>query len=186
MKKAILIDKDGTLIEDVPYNTDLSRVVLAPGAAEGLRLFWQAGFALVIITNQSGIARGYFDEAGFDALMLGICAMLPVPLDGWFYCPHHPDGSVAAYAVHCDCRKPQPGLILQAADRLGIDLSVSWMIGDILDDVEAGNRAGCSTVLIDNGNETEWRFSALRRPTFRARDLEEAAGRIIHHSFIKT
>jgi D,D-heptose 1,7-bisphosphate phosphatase len=186
MKKAILIDKDGTLIQDVPYNTDLARVVLAPGVVKGLRLFRQAGFALAVITNQSGIARGYFKEADFDVLMRGICAMLPVQLDGWYYCPHHPEGSVAAYAVHCDCRKPKPGLILEAADKLGIDLSVSWMIGDILDDVEAGNRAGCGSVLIDNGNETEWRLTPLRRPIFYAEDLEEAANRIIHHSYIKT
>lgn len=186
MKKAIFLDKDGTLIQNVPYNTDISRVVLAAGAAEALRQFRHAGYALVVITNQSGIAHGYFDEEKFQALMQQLCAMLPVPLDGWYCCPHHPEGTIPAYAITCNCRKPQPGLILQAAEKLGIDLSASWMIGDILHDVEAGNRAGCRSALIINGGETEWELSPLRQPVFCAENLEEAAQHIIHHSITET
>ena len=96
-------------------------------------------------------------------------------LDGFYYCPHHPDGIVPRYAVACDCRKPEPGLIHPAAREHDLALGESWFIGDILDDVEAGRRAGCRTVLIDNGNETEWKRSPLRRPDLVARDLAEAA-----------
>jgi histidinol-phosphate phosphatase family protein len=103
---------------------------------------------------------------------------LGVPLDGFFYCPHHPEGTVPEYAMACDCRKPEPGLIRQAAREQEIELEQSWFIGDILDDIEAGRRAGCRTVLIDNGNETEWKRSPLRQPHLVARELDEAARRI--------
>ena len=83
-----------------------------------------------------------------------------------YYCPHYPDGKIQKYKIECDCRKPKPGLILQAAREHDIDLSNSWMIGDILNDVEAGNRAGCKTILLDNGNETEWIWNEIRTPAF--------------------
>jgi D-glycero-D-manno-heptose 1,7-bisphosphate phosphatase len=107
-----------------------------------------------------------------------LLADLSVPLDGFFYCPHHPEGIVPQYAVACGCRKPEPGLILAAAREHGFALAHSWFIGDILDDVEAGRRAGCRTALIDNGNETEWVRSPLRWPDLVARDVAEAARRI--------
>jgi histidinol phosphatase-like enzyme len=103
---------------------------------------------------------------------------LGAPLDGFYYCPHHPEGSVARYALACDCRKPAPGLILAAASEHGVDPRSSWFVGDILDDVEAGRRAGCRTVLIDNGNETEWIWSPLRRPDLVASDLADASRKI--------
>jgi histidinol phosphatase-like enzyme len=93
--------------------------------------------------------------------------MLPV-LDGFYYCPHAPDAG-------CDCRKPAPGMLERAAREHGVDLRASWMIGDILDDVEAGRRAGCRTILLDNGNETEWRDGEQRCPDYVARDLAQAA-----------
>ncbi|HEU4633773.1 MAG TPA: HAD-IIIA family hydrolase, partial [Flavisolibacter sp.] len=89
--------------------------------------------------------------------------------------PHFPLSKVAQYAIACNCRKPMPGLILKAAKDFNIDRSASWMIGDILHDVEAGKRAGCSTVLIDNGNETEWFMNRWRRPDFVTKDLYQAA-----------
>jgi D-glycero-D-manno-heptose 1,7-bisphosphate phosphatase len=101
--------------------------------------------------------------------------MIDVPLAGFYCCPHHPEGTTAAYAVTCSCRKPAPGLILQAARDKDLDLVRSWMVGDILDDVEAGRRAGCSTILIDNGNETEWQLTDERRPRYLATDLTHAA-----------
>jgi D-glycero-D-manno-heptose 1,7-bisphosphate phosphatase len=96
-------------------------------------------------------------------------------LDGFYYCPHHPTGSVARYAVDCSCRKPQPGLLMKAAMEHEIDLRSSWMIGASLHDIEAGNRAGCRTLLIDNGTETEWRLGPRRVPTRIAPDLYAAA-----------
>jgi ribonucleoside-diphosphate reductase alpha chain len=107
-----------------------------------------------------------------------------VPLAGFYYCPHHPHGSVPAYAVTCDCRKPRPGLILRAAREQGVDPARSWLVGDILDDVEAGRAAGCRTVLLDNGHETEWVLSPARRPDGVAADLAEAAG--AHPAYAQT
>jgi histidinol-phosphate phosphatase family protein len=180
--RAVFLDKDGTLVEDVPYNVDPARIRLAPGAAEGLPALHAAGYRLVVVSNQSGVARGYFPEGALAAVegrLRELLAELGVPLAGFYYCPHHPAGSVAAYAVACDCRKPAPGLVRRAAAELGLDVARSWFVGDILDDVEAGRRAACRTVLVDNGNETEWRLSPGRAPHHRAADLAAAARAIL-------
>jgi D,D-heptose 1,7-bisphosphate phosphatase len=178
MRAAIFLDKDGTLIDDVPYNVDPDRIRLSANAGAGLALMRDAGYRLFIISNQSGVARGLFGEAALDAVWRRIDALLApcqVEIDGVYWCPHHPEGAVPAYARECECRKPQPGMLLRAAAEHDIDLSRSWMIGDILHDVEAGHRAGCASVLIDNGNETEWQMSALRQPDIVAADLLAAA-----------
>jgi len=176
--RAVFLDKDGTLVEDVPYNVDPGRVRLMPGAAEGLQLLAAAGFRLFVISNQSGVARGYFAEealAGVERRLREFLAGEGVALAGFAWCPHHPQGSVPAYAIACDCRKPSPGLVVRAAREHGLDLARSWFVGDILDDVEAGRRAGCRTVLIDNGRETEWVLTPAREPHYKAADLAEAA-----------
>ena len=181
MHRAIFLDKDGTLIEDVPYNVDPALIRLYPGVPEALRRFRSAGYRLIVISNQAGVARGYFEEsalAGVRETLYGLLAAEGVPLDGFYYCPHHPDGVVAAYAVACECRKPGPGMILRAAREHCVDLAGSWMIGDILNDVEAGSRAGCRTVLVDNGNETEWVAGAGRTPDLVVGTVLEAALRI--------
>ena len=179
--KAVFLDKDGTLVENVPYNVDPSRMRLARGA-EGLPMLHRAGYRLIVVSNQSGVARGYFAEDALRPVERRLAELLHeagVPLAGFYYCPHHPKGVVPAYALACACRKPAPGLIAQAAREHRIDLSRSWLVGDILDDVEAGRRAGCRTVLIDNGNETEWLLSAPRRPHHLAPDLAAAARLIL-------
>lgn len=176
--QAVFLDKDGTLVNDVPYNVDPGRISLAPGAAEGLRLLQAAGYPLMVVSNQSGIAQGYFPEEALlvvEACLHRLLAASGVQLAGFYYCPHHPEGVVPGYSVHCLCRKPAPGLLLRAASERGIDMQRSWMIGDILDDVEAGRRAGCRTILIDNGNETEWQLALQRLPHHIAGDLVEAA-----------
>lgn len=174
----VFLDKDGTLIEDVPYNVDPDRIRLASGAVEGLRSLHRAGYQLIVISNQAGVARGYFPETALVAVEQQLRSLLSdfgVPLAGFYYCPHHPDGTVSEYAIACDCRKPQPGLILQAAQDWVIDLSHSWFIGDILHDIEAGRAAGCRTILLDNGNETEWELSRSRLPHHVVTNLAEAA-----------
>jgi D-glycero-D-manno-heptose 1,7-bisphosphate phosphatase len=176
--KAVFIDKDGTLIPDIPYNVDPDLVTVEQETIEGLRLMKDDGFLLIVISNQSGVARGYFTEEELGKVWNKISGLLQkdqLAIDAFYYCPHHPDAIMKQYALLCDCRKPLPGLILKAANELKIDLSQSWMIGDILNDVEAGNRAGCSTILIDNGNETEWVTSPVRTPDFTAKNLLEAA-----------
>lgn len=177
MQPAIFLDKDGTVVVDVPYNVDPSLLRLAPGAAEGLPRLAQH-YRLFIISNQSGIAHGKFDEAALTIVERRLGEMLAeigAPLAGFYYCPHHPEGAVSAYRQYCDCRKPQPGLLVRATAEHGLDAAQSWMIGDILDDVEAGRRAACRTVLIDNGGETEWQLSEFRRPDYTAPDLSAAA-----------
>jgi histidinol-phosphate phosphatase family protein len=176
--RAVFLDKDGTLIEDVPYNADPARIRLMPGAVAGLQALHAAGYRLVVISNQSGVARGYFAEealAAVEGRLRVLLAEAGVPLVGFYYCPYHPAGSVAAYAVECDCRKPQPGLLVRAARAHGIELTASWFVGDILNDIEAGRAAGCRTVLLDNGHETEWVLTPARQPDYYATDLAEAA-----------
>jgi histidinol-phosphate phosphatase family protein len=180
--RAIFLDKDGTVVEDVPYNVDPGQVRLMPRAAEGLRALHAAGYRLVVISNQSGVARGYFPEEALgpvETRLRELLAEAGVPLGGFYYCPHHPKGVVPAYAVVCRCRKPAPGLIQRAAQEHGLDVAQSWFIGDILDDVEAGRAAGCTTVLLDNGHETEWVLTPERQPHYRAADLAEAAALIL-------
>ena len=181
--KAVFLDKDGTLIENVPHNVDPARVRLTAGAIDGLKRLQQLGYLLIGVSNQPGIALGYFTETQLDAATLQLRTLLEtegVHLTGLYYCPHHPAGTSRRYAMHCRCRKPAPGLLYAAAHIHDIDLAQSWLIGDILNDVEAGARAGCRTILLDNGNETEWRRGPYREPTYRARDLAEAAQLIEH------
>jgi D-glycero-D-manno-heptose 1,7-bisphosphate phosphatase len=135
-------------------------------------------YRFIVVSNQDGIAHGLFTEAEMDAVGNRLADLMfreQLSLDGFYYCPHHPEGKVQRYALNCTCRKPMPGMLLQAAREHEIDLRSSWMIGDILHDVEAGNRAGCRTVLLDNGHETEWRLGARRVPTGMAQDLYAAA-----------
>lgn len=182
MHRAVFLDKDGTLVHDVPYNVDPDRIRLAPGVAQGLRLLQDSGYRLVVVTNQSGVARGYFKEAELRRAFARLQELLQqeqVTLDDIYYCPHHPQGSVAPYAIACDCRKPRPGLIVRAAYDHDIELGRSWFVGDILDDVEAGQRAGCRTVLINNGGETEWINGPYRTPHHIVSNLAHAARAII-------
>lgn len=181
-RNAVFIDKDGTLIIDIPYNVEPEKIELCDGCLPGLKKLQDEGYLLVIVSNQSGIARGCFREEALTAVEMQIKRMLApagIQLDGFYYCPHHPDGIIKPYAMECECRKPQPGMLVRAARKLNIDLSSSWMIGDILNDIEAGNRAGCKSILIDNGNETEWVMNALRRPAARVKNINEAAGYIL-------
>jgi histidinol-phosphate phosphatase family protein len=169
--RAIFVDKDGTLVRDVPHNVDLTKVALTPGAGPALAQLRTAGFAIVLVTNQAGVARGLFSAATLEGVWRRIAELLSpygAALDAIYYCPHDP-------AAGCRCRKPQPGLIWRAAVDHGFELARSWLIGDILDDVEAGNRAGCRTVLLDLGGETEWRPGPGRRPTCVVHSFAQAA-----------
>lgn len=181
-KAAVFIDKDGTLIPDVPYNVDPAKIGLRPKAGMALRRLQNAGYELVLISNQSGVALGRFEESALNPVWASLRAQLAgerVDLSAIYYCPHHPAGEIPQYAAECECRKPRPGLLQRAAQERRIDLQRSWMLGDILDDVEAGRRAGCRTVLLDVGSETEWRESPLRTPDFMARDLDAASHYIL-------
>jgi D-glycero-D-manno-heptose 1,7-bisphosphate phosphatase len=182
MKKAVFIDKDGTLIKDIPYNVNPQLISLQDGAALALREWKAYGYLIIMVSNQSGLARGYFTKRQLLMAVDKLKNLLMdegATIDDFFFCPHHPDGVVLVYTRECDCRKPSAGLLIEAAKKWDVDLSQSWMVGDILNDVEAGHRAGCKTILIDNGNETEWRLDPQRTPTFIVRNITESAERIL-------
>lgn len=176
-RRAVFVDKDGTLIENVPYNVAADRISLRSGAADGLRRLHALGYTIVVVSNQSGVARGYFGEDDLLGVRERIRVLMEeasIPPAAFYYCPHHPEGTVSAYSYRCDCRKPEPGLLVRAASDLGLDLASSWMVGDILDDVEAGRRAGCRTVLVEGG-EDRWTMNPHRMPHRIVSDLAEAA-----------
>ncbi|MBX5492112.1 MAG: HAD family hydrolase [Chloroflexi bacterium] len=173
---ALFLDRDGTLAWPYHYPSRPEHLRLYPDLAPELTWFQARGWRLVVVTNQSGLARGYFDAAALERLHAHLRTMLAaagVRLDAIYHCPHHPQGVVPGLARACDCRKPAPGLLLRAAGELGLDLAASWMIGDILDDVEAGHRAGCRAVLVDLGTEPR-PTTALRWPDYVARDTRHA------------
>jgi D-glycero-D-manno-heptose 1,7-bisphosphate phosphatase len=176
--RAVFLDKDGTLVDNMAWNVDPRRITLCSGAGAALRLLARLDYRFFVVSNQDGVAYGRFAETALEAVQHRLADLLfreRLALDGFYYCPHHPDGKVQGYALDCLCRKPMPGMLLRAAREHDIDLRGSWMIGDILHDVEAGKRAGCRTVLIDNGNETEWRLGHHRMPTRVVSDIYAAA-----------
>ncbi len=174
--RAVFLDRDGTLVEARHYPSRPEQLVVYQGVTDELRRLQQAGFRLVLITNQSGLAHGYFTEADLARMHAYLREELGregVSIDAIYFCPHHPDGAISELAITCDCRKPSPGMLLRAAEELDLDLARSWFVGDILDDVEAGNRAGCRTVLVDLGTESP-PDRASRRPMYIARDTVDA------------
>jgi D-glycero-D-manno-heptose 1,7-bisphosphate phosphatase len=148
--RAVFLDRDGVLIEDTGYPDDPDAIRLLPGVGEALRRLRAGGWGLVVVSNQSGIARGKFDLSRLDALHDRLRALLAaegVELDALYFCPHHPEG-IPPFRADCDHRKPQPGMLRTAARELGLSLPDCWMVGDKPSDVEAGRAAGCSSVLI--------------------------------------
>lgn len=175
-QRAILLDRDGTLVHSSHYPSRPEQLILYDGIGPHLAQLQQMGFRLVVVTNQSGIARGLFTEDDLERMHEHLRKQLRpfgVTLDAIYHCPHHPDGVIDALAIRCECRKPRPGMLLQAAQDLNLDLRTSWFLGDILDDVEAGNRAGCRTILVDLGTEPP-PTQPLRQPTFVARNTRHA------------
>jgi len=185
-RKAVFLDKDGTLIPDVPYNVNPDLISLQDGVIEGLQLLQKAGYIFVVISNQAGVARGYFQINELEKVKQKIDLLLNkegIEIERYYFCPHHPQGKIPEYTMACNCRKPQPGMILQALKDLDIVAESSWMIGDILNDVEAGNRAGCRSIIIENGNETEWVEGSFRTPAYAAANFLSAANFIISNPF---
>ena len=180
---AVFFDKDGTLVENDPGNSDPSEFRLLPGAGDALAALGAEGFRLFVVTNQPGVARGRIPPDAISACESALRLALRrwgAELSGFYWCPHDPQGVVSELAVDCLCRKPRPGLVDRAALEHGIDCSRSWMVGDILNDVEAGHRAGCRSILLDTGGETEWKITSLRRPDWVAYSLGQVAQLIIN------
>lgn len=178
LRKAVFFDKDGALVQSGDAGVDPARMRLAEGAGRALRALRDDGFAFVVVSNEAGVARGLYAEEALVPVRRRLEELLAdegVDLLDFVYCPHHPNGVRRGYAIDCLCRKPRPGLLSRAAAEHDLDLGRSWLVGDTLDDAEAGVRAGCRTILLDDGRETEWRMSEVRLPHHVAMDLEEAA-----------
>ena len=148
-RRAVFLDRDGTLNVEVNYLHRTEDLVLVPGAAAAVRSLSQAGFLVIVVTNQAGIARGYYDETALHRLHAEIQRRLAAQgarIDAFYFCPHHPE-----FDGVCECRKPAPGMLKQAAQDHAIDLPGSWLIGDTSGDIGAGNAVGCRTILVRSG-----------------------------------
>jgi D-glycero-D-manno-heptose 1,7-bisphosphate phosphatase len=175
--KAVFLDRDNTLVEDPGYISHPSQIKLLPGAAAALAQLRKMGFRLIVVSNQSGVARGIVTEetlAQIHHTLEKLLADEGVYLDAIYYCPFHPDGVIPKYRTESDLRKPAPGMLLEAAQKLDVDLAASWMIGDSYRDVEAGKRAGCKTILINNPAKPVTKNPTDPEPDRQAVNIREA------------
>ena len=186
MRRAVFLDRDGVICTEESYISDPRQLRLIPGAVEAIRLFNQSGLAAVVITNQSGVARGFFPEEAIADMNLAMKELLKeygACLDGIYYCPHHPEGIIEPYRKECDCRKPAAGLLMRAARDHGIDLSRSYLVGDKRTDLECACRAGVKGILVLTGYGAEEckhiDHAPGVHPAIIAADLREAAGWIL-------
>ncbi len=189
MNKAVFLDRDGTVNEEVGYLSDLKQLKLVPGAGTAIKKLNDAGFLVVLVTNQSGIARGYFSESlvhETHALLQQMLRNEGARLDGIYFCPHHPTEGKTHYTMECECRKPGTGLIDRAARDLDIDVKQSYVVGDKWSDVELGQRAGARTILVRSGFAQDDPGNARPRhladPDFIAHTLTDAAEWILKNA----
>jgi D-glycero-D-manno-heptose 1,7-bisphosphate phosphatase len=183
--RAIFLDRDKTLIEDPGYIASPQAVQLLPGVGPPLRQLSAAGFNLIVVTNQSAIARGKVTEAGLEEIHAELQRQLlqhAVKLDAIYYCPYHPDGTVPPFNREHEERKPAPGMLLRAAREMNLSLGDSWMIGDRLRDIEAGQRAGCRTILVPSDEDQE-QASVSIQPDHVAASLEAAAAIVLNPAY---
>lgn len=169
-KKAVFLDRDGTINKEVNYLSEIEQLKVLPEVPSAIKLLNENGFLVIIITNQSGVARGFFTRDVLNEInehLIGELSKEGAEIDGIFICPHHPDSG-------CDCRKPQPGLLKEAASQFELDLSSSYIIGDKYTDLKTGINSGCKTILVLTGYGKEeaekigqWDFE----PDFVADDL---------------
>ncbi len=148
-KPAVFLDRDGVLAKEKSYVLSVNELEIFPYTAECIRQIHKKGYYAVVITNQSGIARGLFTEA--ELAEMNDRLMKETGVDAVYYCPHHPEGKVKEYRKKCSCRKPEMGLLKAAAKDLDIDMSKSWMVGDRAGDILAGEKAGVKTILLESG-----------------------------------
>jgi D-glycero-D-manno-heptose 1,7-bisphosphate phosphatase len=170
MKKAVFLDRDGTIIKDMIYLNDKNQIETFTESYPALELLHSAGYVIILITNQSGVARGLVQIENLEeinALIIEDFGKQKILISGAYYCPHPVDGG-------CECRKPNAGMLKKAAQEHGIDLTVSWMVGDRMSDVEAGRRAGCRSILLQNGT-TPMIDEGFAKPTKVCANVLEAA-----------
>jgi len=186
--KAIFLDRDDTLIDDPGYINDPDQVILLDGVPEALTELKKMGYLLVIVSNQSGVARGIVTEnvlAKIHKRLESLLAAQNVFLDKIYYCPYHPEGVVQKYRKESNLRKPNPGMLTQAAEELDIDLTQSWAVGDSLRDVTAGFAVGCKTILVNHNPDLDCPKPSDPKPDYRAVNLKEVANIIKKHNSLK-
>ncbi|MCG6534915.1 MAG: HAD family hydrolase [Syntrophales bacterium LBB04] len=182
--QAVFLDRDGTINEEVGYLDSLNKLVIYPQAYSAIKMINDSGMKAIVITNQSGVARGYFTEEFVKQLHGNIQELLNARgayIDAFYYCPHHPEGQ-EPYRRHCLCRKPEAGLLREAAKQMNISLEQSYMIGDMAKDIEAGFKAGLQGILVRTGygKETEKEIGAGEiNPAYIADDLLDAVSWIM-------
>ena len=185
-KPAVFLDRDGTINEQMGYINHEDRFILLPGTGRAIKKLNDVDLPVVVVSNQSGVARGYFPRELVETVnrkMVEQLAMDGAVLDGLYYCPHHPKAEVEAYRVDCQCRKPKPGLLIQAAVELNLDLTRSFVVGDRLSDLDTGWSVGARGILVMTGygrGEREYLLPGKsRQPDYLADDLGEAVDWII-------
>ena len=181
-RPAVFLDRDGTINQERNYLHRIEEFELLPGVPQALKTLQDASFLLVVVSNQSGVARGYFsleDVRRINDHMSRQLARYEVILDGIYICPHHPTAGIGEFLQDCNCRKGRPGMLLQAAQDLNIDLQRSYMIGDKLSDIQAGNAAGCSSLLVRTGYGANQENSEISRCCRVFDDLAQAAAFIV-------
>ncbi len=181
LRRAVFLDRDGTLIREVGYLRRVEDIAVLPGVAEALRRLGEAGFLRLVVTNQSGVARGYVSREFVDRVnetVRGLLRLEGGDVEGFYVCPHHPE-----YGSRCSCRKPGVALVLRAAEEWGIDLPASWVVGDKAEDMELARRAGCRSALVRTGygRESEARMAAEQAsaPDVIADDLDAAVEAVL-------
>jgi D-glycero-D-manno-heptose 1,7-bisphosphate phosphatase len=185
MRGAVFLDRDGTINEEVDYLDDPERLRLIPGAGEAIRLLKNAGIPVIVVSNQSGVGRGYFSKATVEAIHQQLAkrlAMHGACVDAIYYCPHHPDEG-------CECRKPKAGMLLQAARKHGIDTRRAFMVGDKVSDLDAGREVGCRTLLVLTGYGEQARETSKNtvfKPDYISTDLYDAAKWILAEEGVKS
>ena len=178
---AVFLDRDGTINEEVGYLDHLEKFKMIPGTAEAIRRINVSGLKAVVVTNQSGVGRGYFSErlvGEVHALLQEMLKEKGAFIDAFYFCPHHPTEGKGAYLTFCDCRKPQPGLLLMAAEDLDIDLERSYMVGDMPKDVETARKVGAKGILVKTGYGSQQAAEEVR-PDYLAEDLLDAVNWIL-------
>lgn len=183
MNRAVFLDRDGVIIQEPPhyiYRPDQLKFI--PGSIEAIKLLNENNFKTVIVTNQAGIAYGYYLEREtvlFNQLMIEELKLYNADIDAIYYCPHHPNAKVKKYRIDCDCRKPKPGMLKRAEKELNINLKQSFMIGDKKSDIDAGKEVGCKTILILTGHGIEESKNKSIECDFVVNDLNSAVMNII-------
>ena len=178
MNKVVFLDRDGVITQDPPhYAHRIDQLRLIPKSAEAVRLLNENGFKVVVVSNQSGVARGYYQEKDveiYNSAMKKELEERGAYIDAIYYCPHYPEAEIEAYRIDCDCRKPKPGMLKRAEKDLNLDLKRSFLIGDKIIDIVAGYRAGCKTILVltGHGNEELKKNATMNiKPNYISKDL---------------